>query len=546
MKKLLYTLLTIIISIFFSGCSNSMGIVTDTGYQNSTMSLEISDQSAIEKKSNTSSLTGPSFAAGASHTVAIDSTGKLKGIGDNSHGQLNVYDWSDIIAVSTGGITTVGLKSNGTVVATGGNDHGELNVVDWNDIIAISAGDLTTVGLKKDGTVVATGDNANGQCSVGGWSDIIAVAAGRDSTYGLKKDGTVIETTDIFGDINFYNYGLPVSQWTDIVAISAGYDCIIGLKNDGKVVAYGDNYMGDCEVFNWFDIVAISAGTNYTLGLKSNGSLVAVGDNDDGACSIDHWTGIIDISAGLSSTIGLKNDGTLVSTSIISPPPDSYEMENNYGQGEVSNLGVVAIPEYAITRINIDTQNDDLVSEKFETNATVNNKSSVQNNQYNSIRYTSDLGISFDIDPSKFEMSKGGGTFSNEFSKYNAISITSIENAKVEIEIGTNPNEFFDSVIGTIEDKFSAIGFEYTEIHMDGNFGKEGYNAMFIHATQNGVVKNCFIFNKSDSIDFRVFYCMSTFPEADDINSLKEEINNIIQSVKIDQSMVSDNIYCDD
>ena len=67
---------------------------------------------------------------------------------------------------------TVGLKSDGTVVAVGDNSSGQCDVSDWSDIVAISAGGHFTVGLKSDGTVVAVGSNKYGQCDVGNWTDI--------------------------------------------------------------------------------------------------------------------------------------------------------------------------------------------------------------------------------------------------------------------------------------------------------------------------------------------------------------------------------------
>ena len=101
---------------------------------------------------------------------------------------------------------TVGLKSDGTVVATeykGDYYHGQCEVSDWTDIVAVAAGPYHTVGLKSDGTVVAVGSSSYGKCKVSDWTDIVAVAAGKFHTVGLKKDGTVV-ATEYKGD---YYYG---------------------------------------------------------------------------------------------------------------------------------------------------------------------------------------------------------------------------------------------------------------------------------------------------------------------------------------------------
>ena len=61
--------------------------------------------------------------------------------------------------IYTSEITTVGLKSDGRVVATGSNVHGQCDVGNWTDIVAVAAGNYHTVGLKSDGTVVAKGNS---------------------------------------------------------------------------------------------------------------------------------------------------------------------------------------------------------------------------------------------------------------------------------------------------------------------------------------------------------------------------------------------------
>ena len=79
--------------------------------------------------------------------------------------------WVDISG--TEGMTSAGwFEADGTVVATGENTSGQCNVTNWTDIVAISAGVDHTIGLKADGTVVAVGSNRNGQCNVSGWKNI--------------------------------------------------------------------------------------------------------------------------------------------------------------------------------------------------------------------------------------------------------------------------------------------------------------------------------------------------------------------------------------
>ena len=223
---------------------------------------------------------------GGYHTVGLKSDGTVVAVGNNEHGQCDVSDWTDIVAVSAGSSRTVGLKSDGTVVAVGSNSQGQCNVSDWQDIVAVSVEGGKTVGLKSDGTVVAVGSNGSGQRGVSDWTDIVAVSVGAWHTVGLKSDGTVVA-------VGNNKYGeCDVSDLTDIVAVSAGDWHTVGLKSDGTVVAVGNNKYGQCNVSDWTDIVAVSVGAWHTVGLKSDGTVVAVGNNDDCQCDVSDWTNI--------------------------------------------------------------------------------------------------------------------------------------------------------------------------------------------------------------------------------------------------------------
>ena len=263
-------------------------------------------------------------------------------------GQSGIYEWTDIVTVSTGGNHTVGLKSDGTVVAVGGNDYGECNVSNWSDIIAISAGNHHTVGLKSDGTVVATaylGEEwlYNGQCNVWSWTDIVSISAGARHTVGLKSDGTVVATEYIDNDDAEYNDYVgqcDVSDWTDIIAISADNSHTVGLKSDGTVVAAGSNGAGQCNVEGWTDIVAVYTGGSHTVGLRSNGTVVGVGSNNYGQCQLTNWEDIVDITAGSHYTVGLKSNGEIICTALgIEYYCDDYKDANIIDLGEIKSTG---------------------------------------------------------------------------------------------------------------------------------------------------------------------------------------------------------------
>ena len=245
-----------------------------------------------------------SISVGVATTVGLHIDGTVVAVGRN-----NIGSWSDIVSVDAGWWThAVGLRSDGTVVAAGENAHGECDVSDWSDIVAVAAGNVHTVGLRSDGTVVAEGNNKYGQCRVrvSGWSDIVSVSAGMFHTVGLRSDGTVVAVG------NNEQGQCDVSGWFDIVAVGAGDDYTVGLRSDGTVVAVGRNRSDQCNVSDWTDIVAVSAGSTHTVGLHSDGTVVAVGYNDDGQCDVGGWSDIVSVAAGVWNTVGLRSDGTVV------------------------------------------------------------------------------------------------------------------------------------------------------------------------------------------------------------------------------------------
>ena len=136
-----------------------------------------------------------------------------------------VSDDIGIIAVSIGG-HTVGLRKNGTVVAVGDNNHGQCNVFYWNDIIAVAAEWWHTIGLKRNGTVVITGLVGEDIRKILGWRDIVAIAIDwiTGSIIGLQSTGRVVTTRQEL-------------DWSDIAAIFAGGGYVIGVQRDGTLVA---------------------------------------------------------------------------------------------------------------------------------------------------------------------------------------------------------------------------------------------------------------------------------------------------------------------
>lgn len=152
------------------------------------------------------------IATGWRHTVGLDKNGNLHFTGHVSDKTRNAAEQIEnkdkIVAIAAGGGDknigkghTVVLRSDGTVDAVGDNTFGQCNVKEWTNIVAIAAGDWHTVGLKADGTVITTRpdeetlkqypDLYTGACNVGEWEDVVEISAGSGLTVGLQSDGTL-------------------------------------------------------------------------------------------------------------------------------------------------------------------------------------------------------------------------------------------------------------------------------------------------------------------------------------------------------------------
>ena len=137
---------------------------------------------------------------GAGYVFGLKKDGKVCciakwGLSRKDLGRL-VARWDHIVDIVYAG-RVIGLREDGTVEAAGDNEHGECDVYNWKEIVAIDAGLEHTVGLKADGTVVAVGNNEHGECNVSGWTDVVAIAADYQKTAALKADGTVLITGDV-------------------------------------------------------------------------------------------------------------------------------------------------------------------------------------------------------------------------------------------------------------------------------------------------------------------------------------------------------------
>ncbi len=246
--------------------------------------------------------------AGYTHSLALDSSGRVYAWGDDHYGELGKLDPGQLIrtpvavslpvaarAVSAGYGYSLVVGSDGKVYAWGADDYGQLGDGSLRSFtsspvavsldpsnptvkaIAVSAGDCYSLAMSGDGKIYAWGDNRRGQLG--------------DGTASASPQLTPKHVSLVPGDK------------VTAVAVSAGQDPLkyghsLAVGSDGRVYAWGDNQYGQLgngtasgspqpnplpvNLANGFTMVGVSAGERFSLAVSSDGKAYTWGWNHYG------------------------------------------------------------------------------------------------------------------------------------------------------------------------------------------------------------------------------------------------------------------------
>lgn len=248
--------------------------------------------------------------AGARHTVLLKRDGTVAACGDNTYGQCDVGEWTDIVQIAVGSYHTVGLKKDGTVVATGKNTHGQCKVSSWKDITDIAAGDSDTFALTKGGKVKSAGyhDYSKIKKAVG----VSEIYAGSYAAIAHLSTGTYVPSHK--------TYSMSTEREIVSVGLNTGYT--LALQADGKLICSLEAADG------WEDTVWVDAGSTAILTVDVSGRARAHFFRKDEAIDFSEVKDACQCAAGPSHFVFLHTDGTL-----------SAYGDNTYGQCDVKSLG---------------------------------------------------------------------------------------------------------------------------------------------------------------------------------------------------------------
>ncbi len=313
-------------------------------------------------------------AAGESHTVALASDGQAYAWGYNFFGQLG--DGSATMRTTPVAVTTTGALAGKTITAiAAGASHtvaltSEGKLYAWGANIWGQLGDGTTDSRRAPVAVVMNGSLAD--------KTIIAVAAGLSHTVALASDGTLL-AWGLLGPGTLEERARPAvvelpeaMAGKTITAVAAsGGSHAVALASDGSLFVWGANgygQLGDGTVTSRLTPVAVSpdgvlsdqtitavfTGGAHTVVQAGDGKLYAWGAGGHGqlgdgvtnrlAPSAVATSGalggktITALAAGNSHTLALASDGTLLAW--------GYNLYGQLGDGTTSHR---AMPVVALT-----------------------------------------------------------------------------------------------------------------------------------------------------------------------------------------------------
>jgi len=258
------------------------------------------------------------MAAGASHSLAIDSGGKLYAWGSNARGELGngSTTGSDIpvlvslppgvtaSAIAAGGFHSLAIGSDGKLYAWGGNGNGQLGNGSTTDS---SVPMVVTLPSGVTPTAIATGtyhslvSGSNGKLYAWGYNN-----------YGQLGNGSTTEShTPVL---------VLLPSGVTARAVAAGYEHSLASGSDGKLYAWGQNFDGELgngtSTNSYTPVVvslpsgvtasAIATGQYHSLAIGSDGKLYAWGNNfygelGDGTTNDSYIPVAVNLPAGVTA-----------------------------------------------------------------------------------------------------------------------------------------------------------------------------------------------------------------------------------------------------
>lgn len=189
---------------------------------------------------------------GSNYSIILLDDGTVLSFGLIDKYQKEISGWSDIVDIASGLNHVVAVDKNGRMHCVGDNTNGECNLDEFTDIKNIYATPTGTIGVSNGGKIYYTGLFV-GTSKLKQYENILDVDASKDNLIILKEDGTCDYVASYDNSIYF-----DINRWNNIVDVACGKEFFAGLRQDGTVEIASLSLKED-TVKNWKDIIAISA-----------------------------------------------------------------------------------------------------------------------------------------------------------------------------------------------------------------------------------------------------------------------------------------------
>lgn len=220
--------------------------------------------------SNLSSSQAIKVAEGANFTIALRADGSLESYGFLGKYAKELEGLTNIVDIAAGNGHVVAVDNKGKAYAFGDNSYGQCDVSDFSDIIRVYATSTGSILIRRDGKAMYCGTFLGS-----------SMIKNHDYIMGLDSSENILALIESGNKIYYYSKSLvfnSVSGWKDIVDVACGDDFIAGLDKNGKVYIDVDNDVIKSEVESWENIIAIAAGSDYLIGFDGN-EIHGVGKN---------------------------------------------------------------------------------------------------------------------------------------------------------------------------------------------------------------------------------------------------------------------------